>query len=130
MHRGRLRRLVVAAAVTTLMATGCAWNFETLDGAGSVRPGHTVNDVGESTAANLYGTKPNVYYRDADDGTLRRAAYNGTAWVFETLDGLGGLPGSTTNRVGSHNAALVVGATPHVFHYDEDAHSLRHAWFG
>jgi len=109
---------------------GIAWAFETLDGTGSSWSGHTENDVGAYNAANLYGTKPNVYYQDDDDGTLRRSSYNGTDWVFEVLDGPGGLPGSTTNRVGSHNAALVVGATPHVFYYDEATVSLRHAWFG
>ncbi|MCZ7531763.1 MAG: hypothetical protein M5U31_16370 [Acidimicrobiia bacterium] len=109
---------------------GVAWAFETLDGNGSVRPGHTTNDVGDESSAVVYNGRPHVFYYDDTDASLRHAYYNGVAWAFETLDGSGSArPGHTTNSVGRYNAVLIYKNRPHVFYQDSSDISLRHAYY-
>jgi hypothetical protein len=82
-------------------------------------------------AALLYDGKPQVWYQALPDGTLRHAWWSGAVWFFETLDGAGapGGNGRTTELVGSYNAVLLYAGQPHVWYQDEDAGTLRHAWW-
>ena len=110
---------------------GMAWAFEALDGPGSTLPGHTNNNVGYEAAATIYGGKPQVFHGGAVPDTLRRAYWNGTAWILETIDGVGGLPGSTNDAVGYNNSVVVTGGDVHVFTRDiTGTNTLRHVWFG
>ncbi len=108
---------------------GVFWAFETLDGAGG--PGGRLDtDLGSYNAAGLYGGRPQVFYYKETGAELRHASYNGSAWVFETLDGNGGSNGRTTNSVGLHNTLVLYNGQPHVFYWDAPGGDLRHGWFG
>ncbi|MEZ5171424.1 MAG: hypothetical protein R3A49_11855 [Acidimicrobiia bacterium] len=107
---------------------GVAWAFETLDGNGG-GGGRTTNDVGAQPSVMLYNGRPHLFYPDGDDNSLRHGYYNGVAWAFEVLDGLGGPHGRTTNIVGSYPAPLLYNGRPHVFYYDGTVAALRHAYW-
>ena len=82
--------------------TGSAWQFETLDGAGSVIAGHDADQVGSAVSVTEMTNGPQVYYTDATAHSLRHAWWTSTGWQFETLDGPGStLPGRTGNQVGA-----------------------------
>jgi hypothetical protein len=82
--------------------TGAAWQFETLDGAGSVIAGHDGDQVGSSVSVTAMTNGPQVYYTDATAHTLRHAWWTSAGWHFETLDGRGStLSGHTGNQVGA-----------------------------
>ncbi|GEM_PF-1177654 len=108
--------------------TGSRWRFETLDGHGG-RSGSNTDTVGQYSAVTLYGGLPHVFSYDATAGTLRHAWWTGSLWLFETLDGAGGVSGSSADNVGSHAAAMSYSGLPHVFYYDVTARGLRHAWW-
>ena len=82
--------------------TGSAWQFETLDGAGSVIAGHDGDQVGSAVSVTEMANGPQVYYTDATAHSLRHAWWTSTGWHFETLDGPGStLSGRTGNQVGA-----------------------------
>jgi hypothetical protein len=82
--------------------TGAAWQFETLDGAGSVIAGHDSDQVGSAVSVTAMMNGPQVYYTDATAHSLRHAWWTSDGWHFETLDGPGStLSGRTGNRVGA-----------------------------
>jgi len=108
---------------------GSFWAFETLDGNGGPH-GRTVSDVGRFTSAILYNGRPHVFYSDAGALDLRHAYYNGTAWVFETLDGHSNGPhGSILGNVGDNGAALLYNNRPHVFYRDNTNGGMRHGYW-
>lgn len=107
--------------------TGRTWLFETLDGAGG--SGRTTTDTGWFNAATVWGGTPHVFYYDFDLKILRHAWWNGRAWSYETLDGLGGSSGRTSRDVGAFATVSIWGGFPHVWYLDETAPSLRHAWY-
>jgi hypothetical protein len=81
--------------------SGPRWRFATLDGPGSTHPGHTGDQVGTVVSAVVVAGEPQVYYHDATAGTMHRAWWNGTRWLFGTIDGPGStLPGHTADPVG------------------------------
>ncbi len=107
---------------------GSFWAFETLDGNGG--PNGRVNtDVGEYGAAILYNGRPHVFYRSDGLDSLRHAYYNGSAWIFETLDGMGGPNGRVNTDVGWNNSVVLYNGRPHVFYYDSTDDTLRHAYY-
>jgi hypothetical protein len=82
--------------------TGSAWQFETLDGAGSVIAGHDGDQVGSAVSVTEMINGPQVYYADATDHSLRHAWWTSAGWHYETLDGLGStISGHTGNQVGA-----------------------------
>jgi hypothetical protein len=82
--------------------TGSAWQFETLDGAGSVIARHDGDRVGSSVSVTAMTDGPQVYYADATAHSLRHAWWTSAGWHFETLDGPGStLAGHTGNQVGA-----------------------------
>jgi hypothetical protein len=81
--------------------TGTGWVLETMDGPGSVISGHDTDQVGSSVSVTEMPSGPQVYYADADAGSLRHAWWTPAGWQFETLDGRGStMAGHTTARVG------------------------------
>jgi Putative Ig domain len=81
---------------------GSAWQFETLDGAGSVIPGHDGDQVGPAVSATEMMNGPQVYYSDATAHSLRHAWWTSAGWQYETLDGPGStISGHTGNQVGA-----------------------------
>ena len=107
---------------------GSAWAFETLDGAGGSN-GRIDAAVGQYSSAALYGGLPHVWYRDTNNGALRHGWWNGSEWAFETLDGIGGGSGQTTNDVGYYPTAILYGGQPHVWYSDSTGLDLRHGWW-
>lgn len=82
--------------------SGSGWQFETLDGAGSVIGGHDGDQVGSAVSVTEMANGPQVYYTDATAHSLRHAWWISTGWQFETLDGPGSrLSGRTSNQVGA-----------------------------
>lgn len=65
----RVRVLSTTVAVAALIATGCEWHFETLDGNGGPN-GRVIADVGEHTTAVVYNSRPHVFYFDDVPDTL------------------------------------------------------------
>ena len=61
---------------------------------------------------------------------MRHAWWDGARWQFETLDGLGGGSGQTTDHVGGYNSALAYKGQPQDFYWDSSASTMRHAWWG
>ena len=109
--------------------TGTAWDFTTLDGAGSALPGHTSDDVGTASSAVEIGGQPMVFYSDATTGSLRAAWRSGGGWRFETLDGPGSTaPGHTGDHVGAAVSAVVTAGEPQVFYSNATSGSVRYAW--
>jgi Putative Ig domain len=82
--------------------TGSAWQFETLDGPGSVIAGHDGDQVGSAVSVTEMTNGPQVYYTDATAHSLRHAWWTSDGWHFETLDGPGStLSGRTGDQVGA-----------------------------
>jgi hypothetical protein len=105
---------------------GIRWNVENLDGAGR----NTRNIVGTSVEAVQYGAQIQLFYVDASAHALRHAWWDGTRWNFETLDGLGGANGRTTDHVAGGTIAIrQLGAQLQAFYSDDATHKLRHAWW-
>ena len=109
--------------------TAAGWQLEALDGPGSALAQHTWHRVGSVISALVADGEPQVYYYDSTAGALHRAWWNGTRWLFLTIDGpTSQLAGHTAGQVGSAVAATVVGGQPQVFYADATSHSLRQAW--
>jgi hypothetical protein len=109
---------------------GSGWVTETLDGAGGTN-GRINADVGKMPATAIYNNQLHVFYFDVTNGDLRHGVSdtNGGNWTFETLDGDSQTGGRTTAKVGVNPTVAVYGNTLQVFHYDDTAGNLRHAWF-
>ena len=125
----RIRALLIAVTAAALVAAGCEWSFETLDGDGGPS-GRTTHQVGWlPKAALLYNGRPHVFYYDVTDEALRHAYWNGQFWAFQTLDGVGGSNGRTTRDVGRFTSAVIYNGRPHVFYSDVGALDLRHGYY-
>ena len=108
--------------------TAAGWRFETLDGPGSLLAQHTWHHVGSTLSALTADGQPQVYYYDTTAGTMHRAWWNGTRWLFLTIDGATSqLAGHTADRVGSAIAATLSGGQPQLFYADATRRSLRYA---
>jgi hypothetical protein len=109
--------------------TGRGWAFETLDGLGGAN-GRVAAGVGTFTSVSLYSGQPHVWYFDVA-GTLRHAWWSGTAWNFESLDGVGTPPGNGRNDdiTGLFTSVSLYLGQPHVWYFDETAGTLRHSWW-
>jgi Putative Ig domain len=82
--------------------TGSGWQFETLDGPGSVIAGHDGDRVGSAVSVTATISGPQVYYTDAAAHSLRHAWWTSVGWHFETLDGPGStMAGHTGSQVGA-----------------------------
>ncbi len=92
----RIRTWAAGVALVALIATGCGWQFEVVDGAGG-GGGRTTADVGSDVA--MVGS--HAFYYDADNGNLRHAYYTVAGWQHEVLDGAGGSNGRIDADVGS-----------------------------
>lgn len=109
---------------------GAAWVFQTLDGSsGSGSVSRQGGDVGTDISVMSFGGGPHVFYYDVTDKGLRHAWWSGSQWLFQTLDGVGGPAGSSTDDVGQYTSALLYAGQPHVFYYDDTDTVLRHAWW-
>jgi hypothetical protein len=75
--------------------------------------------VGLRVSAINYGGSLHVVYVNSV-GDVRHAAYNGSSWSFETLDGAGGGGGRLDANVGWNTAASVYGNALHVFYFRQD----------
>jgi hypothetical protein len=106
--------------------TGAKWAFQVMDGSGSAVSGRS-SDTGTDLSILSYGAGPHLFYYDVTNHSLRHAWWTGAVWGFQTLDGAGGISGST-NDTGQYTSALLYGA-PHVFYYDDTDTVLRHAWW-
>jgi hypothetical protein len=102
------------------------WRFSTLDGAGGIN-GRVTGDVGADIAATPYGGALHVFYYDATGGNLRHAAFDGTAWVFETLDGAGGSGGRRDADVGTAISVARFRGALFVFYVDRTHTNVRRA---
>jgi hypothetical protein len=121
---------VIALAVVTGFAgsaSAASWHFVTVDGT-STTGGRTTSHVGEYSTSVLLDGRPNTFYRDVEDGSLRRTWWNGTAWQYQVVDGAGGPSGSINADVGTDARAVVFAGHVHVFYYDVTNGNLRHAW--
>ncbi len=107
---------------------GTAWQFETLDGVPGPN-GRIDSNVGTFNAVLIFNGQPHVWYVDNTGGNLRHGWWNGTAWQFETLDGVPGPNGRIDSIVGAYSAALIYGGQPHVWYYDDTGGNLRHGWW-
>jgi hypothetical protein len=108
--------------------TAAGWRFETLDGPGSVLAQHTWHQVGSTLSALTADGQPQVYYYDTTAGSMHRAWWNGTHWLFLTIDGAPSLlAGHTADQVGSAITATLGGGQPQVFYADATRRSLRYA---
>jgi Putative Ig domain len=112
--------------------SGARWFFRTIDGPTARIAGHARGRVGTAIAATLLGGRPDVFYDDAGDASLRYARLTASGWRFETLDGSGStLAGHTADHVGSAVAVTQLQGNPQVYYYDATRTSLRHAfWTG
>jgi len=122
------RTLLITSAIAALLATGCEWHFEALDGNGGPN-GRTTHVVGEFSSTVVYNTRPHVFYYDSTDYTLRHAYYNGQFWAFETLDGNGGPNGRISADVGQYTSVILYNGRPHVFYFDNTNGNLRHGYY-
>ena len=111
--------------------------LETVCSGPSRRSTAPADPAGALTPTSAATTPPGSTAVDARSSTTRRrelnftsASYNGSAWVFETLDGNGVSNGRTTNSVGLHNTLVLYNGQPHVFYWDAPGGDLRHGWFG
>ncbi len=106
---------------------GSGWHFQNLDGdAGSIAGLNA--SLGGDPAATVYGSNIQLFYRDATNGNLRHAWFNGTTWYFENLDGDAGSVGHLNADLGSNPTTVVFGSTLQVLYYDVTNGNLRHAW--
>ncbi len=129
-----VRTIITGVAIAALVATGCEWNFETLDGHQNGPNGQDADKAGADQAALLYNGRPHVFYRSDPDGAagnddLRHGYWNGSFWAFETLDGAGGPNGRVNSFVGDYISAVLYNGRPHVFYYDVNNGNLRHAYY-
>jgi hypothetical protein len=109
---------------------GSRWQFEVLDGSGSLYPGHTTDKVGIDIAVTVYAGQLQVYSHDASLGSLRHVWWDGRRWNFETLDGSGSAwSGHSTDNVGIATAVTVYSGRLHLFTGDATSGSLRHDWW-
>jgi hypothetical protein len=128
---------VVLCALILVVSAGCGssdyvaplWLFETLDGVGRPFVLGEEQEGPASSVAVLYGGEPHVWYFSSLGGTLRHAWFDGRKWLFETLDGDGGPEGRIDANVGVTPTAVVSAGGPHVWYYNLDNQTLRHAWF-
>jgi hypothetical protein len=88
---------------------GRRWNFETLDGVGSVYPGHSADNVGPGTAVVVYSGQLHVFTDDATTGSLRQDWWDGRRWNFGILETFGGDVDLAST------SAVVYGTQLHVF---------------
>jgi hypothetical protein len=102
------------------------WAFVTLDGAGGTN-GRVTGDVGADIAAASYGGALHVFYYDETRGNLRHAAFDGTAWMFETLDGAGGIGGRRDADVGTAISVVRFRGGLFVFYVDRTHTNVRRA---
>jgi hypothetical protein len=108
--------------------TSSGWRLETLDGPGSVLDQHTWHHVGSSVSAIVADGAPQAYYYDATAGALHRAWWNGSRWLFLTIDGSPSrIAGHAQGRVGSAISATLLGGQPQVYYDDVTSASLRYA---
>ncbi len=121
-----------AGALHRAWWNGDRWFFLTIDGASARIAGHTGDRVGSGISATLIGARPEVFYYDASDASLRYARLTASGWRFETLDGSGSaLAGHTVDRVGSAVSVTQTKGNAQVYYYDTTRKSLRHAfWTG
>jgi hypothetical protein len=98
---------------------GTSWRFETLDGAGG-GSGRVVGTVGSTPSTAIFGGMLHVFYVDRTNTNVRHAAFDGSSWVFGTLDGAGGAGGRIQGDVGYQTSAIVYGARLHAFYFFQD----------
>ena len=110
---------------------------ETVDGSGSTAPGHVADTVGQFanpsfvTGGNLHvlyaavhRTNPGATVR------LRHAVHTGQGWIFQDVDGPGGVAsGATADDVGQNASVAFAGDFEHAFYFDATTFRLRHAKF-
>lgn len=112
---------------------GSRWRFEDLDGPGvGGGSGRVGTDVGRNPVAFTVGFQLDVVYSGAN-GALRHGWWTGSKWMFETLDGPGGIAAGATGTALSGSAltpsyASYLGA-PHVFYERANGTRLGHAWW-
>ena len=121
---------------------GSAWTRRIVDGDGDQSAGHVGNVVGGYSALvdNGLPLSPALHalYWDSDAGDLRHAAFDGTRWVAERVDG--GEDNPTTGQIlaavgRSICATVEPDGTLHAFYLQWRArngglwsNALRHAW--
>jgi hypothetical protein len=89
----------------------CAWEIAAIDT--NSRPGSTTDLALDSAG------RPHIAYSDATNDDLKYARFDGTQWLFETVD---------TGGVGWHSSlALDATDTPHISHYAFGAGDLKYA---
>ncbi|MCZ7529597.1 MAG: hypothetical protein M5U31_04215 [Acidimicrobiia bacterium] len=120
----RIRSLAAGIALVALVATGCGWQIEVVDGAGG-GGGRTTADVGSDVA--MVGS--HAFYYDATNGNLRHAYYTVAGWQHEVLDGAGGSNGRIDADVGSGVSGMFDDTTLRVFYYDATNGNLRQGYF-
>ncbi len=127
----RVRTLFVVVTLAALAATGCQWNFQTLDGHQNGPHGQILGNAGAFGDALLYNDRPNIFYYDFSHADLRHAYWSGSAWGFETLDGhQDGPHGQIDGQVGAGQmAAILYNGRPHVFYVNQGTVDLRHAYW-
>lgn len=107
--------------------TGAAWTVETVDGPGADGPGYTTGEIGDGLSALFRNGRPEAWYTDATNGTLRHASWSGSAWRLETVDGPNATTaGHTSDDIGEGSTAVDIEGTAHVW-YVTGAGALRHA---
>ncbi|MGD0705417.1 MAG: Ig domain-containing protein [Trebonia sp.] len=113
-------------------SNGSRWFFLTIDGPAALLAGHTGGRVGSAVSATLIGGRPDVFYYDASNASLRYARLTASGWRFWTLDGAGStLARHTADSVGSAVAVTQLKGNAQVYYYDATRKSLRHAlWTG
>ncbi len=128
--RARVLFATAGTALAIALAAGPAgaatWHFGTLDGTSS-SGGRTMSTVGQYSTTVLLDGKPNTFYRNVQDGALRRRWWNGSMFKYQVVDGPGGPAGSSTDDVGTDARAIVSAGQLHVFYYDVTNGNLRHA---
>ncbi len=112
------------------VASGCSW--QTLDGAGGSNGRVNADVGGECISATTWNGALHVIYRQDTPANsrhvMRHARYANGVWSFETIDGLGGDHGRTSNRVGGCPSAAGFTSWLFISFYDYDAQALRLGW--
>lgn len=117
--------------------TTCSWSV--IDGAGgsngelsTIRIASMMKALEWNSNLHLfYVNRKNVY--GMDHASIRHGVYNGTTWVWETIDGGGGGSGATSHNVGGYTIAAAgfsTGGTNWLFvaFGDNDDETLRLGW--